>query len=190
MNDLTEEEIQFNDLVMKWNSKINLVSRRKENVYDLIKNSRIFLNYIPAVTGKLIDIGTGGGFPGIIIKIHRPGLNIVLADSIQKKINAVEDIIKSMKLKRIEALCSRAELLSQIKKHFRAFDYITARSVASLDVLAGYALGLLKPKGRLITIKGKDVQSEIEKTQSIYKNIHIELFNLAEERKAVIIRFN
>lgn len=189
MNDFTIEEHQFNDLVMKWNTKINLVSRRKENVFDLIKNSRIFLDYIPEGAGKLIDIGTGGGFPGIVIKLHRPELNIVLTDSIQKKIKAVENIIETMKLANIDAICSRAEDLSLINKHYMAYDYAVARSVAPLDVLAGYASGLLKPTGMLITVKGQDVYEEIEKAQSLFSNIYTELFDLAEEKKAVIIRF-
>ncbi len=190
MNELTRHELQFNDLLMDWNTKINLVSRKKENVYDLIMNSRVFLDYIPKGKGKLIDIGTGGGFPGIVIKLHRPELDVTLVDSIQKKITAVSDIIKNLNLKRIDAVCARAEQLSLIKKHYRAYDYAAARSVAPLDELAGYASGLLKKKGRLITIKGRDVCNEIERTRSTYKGIHIELFNLAEERKAVIITFN
>jgi 16S rRNA (guanine527-N7)-methyltransferase len=190
MKDLTEKELKFNDLIMEWNTRINLVSRKKENIYDLIINSRIFLEYIPKGKGKLIDIGTGGGFPGIVIKLHRPELNIVLADSIQKKITAVSDIITNLNLRRIEAVCARAEQLSLIKKHYHVYDYAAARSVAPLDELAGYASGLLKKGGRLITIKGKDVCNEIESMRRLYKNIHIELFNLAEERKAVIITFN
>lgn len=190
MNEFTKQELQFNNLVMGWNSKINLVSRKKENVYDLIMNSRVFLNYIPKGKWKLIDIGTGGGFPGIVIKLHRPGFDVTLVDSIQKKITAVSDIINKLNLKRIEALCSRAEQLSLIKKHFHAYDYAAARSVAPLDELAGYASALLKKKGKLITIKGKDVCNEIESMRRLYKNIHIEIFSLAEDRKAVIITFN
>jgi 16S rRNA (guanine527-N7)-methyltransferase len=189
MNELNKQELRFNDLVMEWNKKINLVSRKKENVFDLIKNSRIFLDYIPDTGGKLIDIGTGGGFPGIVIKIHRSEMEVTLADSIQKKITAVSDIIKRLRLSKISAVSERAENLSLINKHSHAYDYVTARSVAPLDVLAGYASGLLKNKGKLITIKGNDVQSEIEKTQSLFSNIHVELFNLAEDRKAVIITF-
>jgi 16S rRNA (guanine527-N7)-methyltransferase len=190
MNELTKQELQFNDLLMGWNTKVNLVSRKKENVYDLIINSRIFLDYIPKGKGKLIDIGTGGGFPGIVIKLHRPMLDITLVDSIQKKITAVSDIIKNLKLKRIDAVCARAEQLSLIKKHFHAYDYAAARSVAPLDELAGYASGLLGNNGRLITIKGKEVCNEIESMRRLYKNIHIEIYNLAEDRKAVIITFN
>lgn len=190
MNELTKQELQFNDRVMDWNTKINLVSRKKENVYDLIMNSRIFLDYIPKGKGKLIDIGTGGGFPGIVIKLQRPELDVTLVDSIQKKITAVSDIIKNLNLKRIEAVCARAEQLSLIKKHFHAYDFAAARSVAPLDELAGYASGLLKKKGKLITIKGKDACNEIESMRRLFKNIHIELFNLAEDRKAVIITFN
>ncbi len=99
-------EKKFNDLVMDWNSKINLVSRQKSNIYDLIDDSKLFLKHIVFQKGlKIMDLGTGGGLPGIVIKIHHPEIHITLVDSIQKKINAVGDITQKLGLENIEIIC-------------------------------------------------------------------------------------
>ena len=80
-------EKQFNELLMEWNQKINLISRKKIDAFDLIEDSKLFLEKINFTEGvKIFDLGTGGGLPGIVIAIHHPEAIVTLADSIQKKI--------------------------------------------------------------------------------------------------------
>lgn len=80
------KEQQFNDVLMEWNAKINLVSRKKLNVLDLIEDSKLFFKGINFKPGdRLLDLGTGGGLPGIVIAINHPEMNLVLVDSIEKE---------------------------------------------------------------------------------------------------------
>lgn len=187
------KERQFNDLIMGWNTKINLVSRQKNNVLDLIEDSRLFFEGIEFKPGlNILDLGTGGGFPGIVIAIHHPEVNLVLVDSIQKKISVVSDIIKRMELTNSIAICSRAESLvaggflqGKMKHHY---DYIVSRSVAVLQDLCAWSKSLIKPGGRLVTLKGGDIQGELNKTRSLpyVKNIHRKVFG---ERILVTVDF-
>jgi 16S rRNA (guanine527-N7)-methyltransferase len=178
---------QFNDLVIQWNQKINLVSRKKNNVYDLIEDSEIFLREIDTDKElKILDLGTGGGFPGIVLAISLPKAKIVLVDSIQKKINAVQDIISKLELTNAIAVCSRAEELVSnyskleiLGKTEKSFDYIVCRSVALLQDLCKWSEYLIKNGGELITIKGGDIKGEIKsaKKLSIVKDIIIKPYD-------------
>lgn len=178
---------QFNDLVMQWNQKINLVSRKKNNVYDLIEDSEIFLREIDTDKElKILDLGTGGGFPGIVLAINLPKAKIVLVDSIQKKVNAVQDIISKLELTNAIAVCSRAEelvskysKLDDLGKIEKSFDCIVCRSVAVLQDLCKWSEHLIKNSGELITITGGDIKGEIKsaKRLSIVKDIIIKPHN-------------
>lgn len=171
------KEQQYNDLLIEWNSKINLVSRKKPNVLDLIEDSRLFFNGIDFKEGlKILDLGTGGGFPGIVIAIHHPEVNMVMVDSIQKKITVVSDIIKRMELKNARAICSRAEELAHADSPFlkgvkgglaHSFDYVVSRSVAVLQDLCVWSKDLIKPGAKLVTLKGGDISGEIHKTRKL-----------------------
>ncbi len=182
-------ERKFNDLIMEWNTRINLVSRQKSNIYDLIDDSKLFLKHIDFSEGlKVMDLGTGGGLPGIIIKIHHPEIHITLVDSIQKKINAVSDIIRKLGLENVEAICARAEELAAKPEYRKKFDYIVARSVATLDALVKWTSGLVKPGGKLITVKGEDIEKELQRTKRFKYVKNIEFF-VREERKVVVVEF-
>lgn len=184
------KEQQYNDLLMEWNAKINLVSRQKKNVLDLIEDSKLFLqgiNFTPGI--NILDLGTGGGIPGIILAIHQPEANFMLVDSIQKKINVVTDITKRMELTNIKIVCGRAEEL--VKKsilHKNSFDYVVSRSVAVLQDLCAWSKELLKPGGNLVALKGGDIHGEIDKTRKLpyVKNIHRKVF---EDRILVTVDF-
>jgi 16S rRNA (guanine527-N7)-methyltransferase len=170
-------EKEFNDLLMEWNGKINLVSRKKGDVMDLIGESKLFFGKIDFKQGiKIFDLGTGGGFPGIVIAINHPEAEITMVDSIQKKITAVNDIIKKMQLTNARALCSRAEELATDKEHKYKYDYIVARSVAVLQDLAVWSRFLIKLGGKLITVKGGEIMGEINAAQKLryVKKVEIE----------------
>jgi 16S rRNA (guanine527-N7)-methyltransferase len=202
---LVREE-EFNSLLMEWNTKINLVSRKKTSVLDLIADSRLFFGEIDFRDGiNILDLGTGGGFPGIVIAIHHPEANLVLVDSIQKKINVVSDIIKKMNLTSCTAICSRAEDLTSLKSPFEKgdkggfevenvstfenhFDYVVSRSVAVLQDLCLWSKDLIKPRGKLITVKGGDIAGEIHKTRKL-NYIRKVKTTIDGERKIVAVDF-
>ncbi len=182
-------EKKFNDLVMEWNTRINLVSRKKSNIYDLIEDSKLFLKHIDFRKElRIMDLGTGGGLPGIVIKIHHPEIHITLIDSIQKKINAVRDITQKLSLENIEIICARAEELAKRPEYRKKFDYIVARSVTTLDDLAKWSKNLLKPGTKLVTIKGADISEELLRTKRLKYVKNIEIF-LENERKIVVVKF-
>lgn len=186
---IQELEKKYNDLVMEWNESINLVSRKKTDVYDLIKDSNLFLDYIDFRRDlEVMDLGTGGGIPGIVIKIHHPEIKITLVDSIQKKVNAVKDIVLKLGLQNIDIICSRAEELAKQESYKNRYDYIVARSVASLDNLVKWSKDLIKPGGKLVTVKGADIEKELKRTKklSYVKNIKVDP---GEDRKIVVVEF-
>ncbi|MCI0449100.1 MAG: 16S rRNA (guanine(527)-N(7))-methyltransferase RsmG [Chlorobi bacterium] len=168
------KEKQFNDLLIEWNKKINLVSRKKPDVFDLIEDSKLFFEAINFTPGnKILDLGTGGGFPGIVIALHHPEAELTLIDSIQKKINVVSDIVKQMELQNVNVICARAEEISQSPEHKSIYDYVVARSVTVLQDLAKWSKELLKPSGKLVAVKGGDIKGELSKTKrlSFVKNV-------------------
>ena len=188
------KEQEFNSLLMEWNVKVNLVSRKKNNILDLIDDSRLFFGAIDFKPGiNILDLGTGGGIPGIVIAVNHPGANLVLVDSVQKKINVVSDIIKKMNLSNASAVCARAEELSkntsgENSEYYRMFDYVVARSVTVLQDLCKWSFELLKPGGKLVCVKGGDISGEISMTRKLayIKNLKI---TDSGERKIITAEF-
>jgi 16S rRNA (guanine527-N7)-methyltransferase len=164
----SEKEKLFNDLVLEWNKKINLVSRKRTDVYELIEDSKTFFDYIDfSGNPKVLDFGTGGGFPGIVLKIHHPEMRLTLLDSIGKKIKAVTDIVNRLELEDVEIICSRAEDLARLPDYKNSYDYIVARAVATFDLLTEWSKGLVKPSGKLLTIKGgPELEAEIRRVNN------------------------
>ncbi len=155
--------IDYNKYLTEWNLKVNVISRQNNSIENIALNSVFFLaKYKFNPKAKVIDIGTGGGFPGIPLKIIYPEIDITLCDSIRKKISVVGDIIKLMGLNNAEAICSRAEELKYKKKYFRKFDYVVSKSVATLDNLFKWGRGLLNENGEFLCIKGGDMNDEVE----------------------------
>lgn len=111
-----------------------------------------------------IDIGTGAGFPGVPIKIARPGLRITLLDSLQKRILFLRAAAAELGLTDVECIHARAEDL--VKQKGASYNLATARAVARLDKLAGYALPLVRPGGIFLAMKGPDAAEEIEEAKS------------------------
>ena len=162
---------RYYELLIEWNEKINLTSiTKKEDVYlkhfyDSLTLVKIMnLNHI----STFADVGTGAGFPGIVIKIFFPLLHITLIDSLNKRTDFLNLVIKELNLKDVEVITSRAE---DYKKR-ENFDLVTARAVANLHVI----LELLTPlsKKYVILMKG-DATIELENTDYLYKELDIKL---------------
>ena len=122
----------------------------------------------------LADIGTGGGFPGIPLKILYPNIRVTLVDSIRKKITAVEDMIRQLGFDGIEAVCSRAEDLGKRKEFRRSFEAVTAKAVAPLDKLYEWSKDLLADNGKMFFIKGGDTEGELLELKKHSGNIKID----------------
>lgn len=164
--------MQYAKLLIEWNQKVNLISRKdEENVL-----SRHILHSLALAMPQsmdsdfeegsmILDIGTGGGLPGVPLAIVRPDCTFRLVDSIQKKINAVNDMIGQLGLTNIEALTGRAEEMRKQKKLLPNFDGVVSRAVAPLDELVGWTKNLIKPGAFLYSLKGGDLTEEITRTK-------------------------
>jgi len=162
----------FTHLVTEKNKDINLVSRTD---LDNIVERHVFLSayitkFFPDRVSKFIDIGTGGGLPGIPIAIMRPDLRGVLVDSTAKKVDAVKEFIDKLKLSNIIAENYRVESNEFIEKYKEQFDLIVSRATVPLIILIRYALPLVKEKSYILSIKGGDLNEEFSKAELKYKS--------------------
>ncbi len=162
----------FAELVADKNESVNLISRR--DIGNIIEN-HVFLcsyitKYVPEKATHFLDIGTGGGFPGIPLAIMRPELRGVLVDSTNKKINAVTEFIDKLKLGNVIAENDRVESPEFIEKYKDSFDLVVSRASVPLIILFRYSLPLIKEKAYLLAIKGGDLDTEYKKAEMKYKS--------------------
>jgi 16S rRNA (guanine527-N7)-methyltransferase len=167
----TERLAYFAQLVSEKNKKINLISKRD---IDSIIEKHVFISayitkYLPEKVTKFLDIGTGGGFPGIPIAIMRPDVRGVLADSTSKKVDAVKEFIDKLKLSNVIAENHRVESEEFINRHGNSFDLIVSRATVPLIILFRYAIPLIKEKAFLFAMKGGDLTDEYSKAELKYK---------------------
>ena len=154
---------KYYNLLIEWNEKINLTTITKiEDVY--LKHFYDSLTLAKEIDFSkdivLCDVGSGAGFPGIVIKIFFPNTKITLVDSLQKRVNYLNKIIEDLGLKDIIAIHSRMEDYSRLNEE--KFDYITARAVADLSVISEVSVRSLKTNGSLVFMKA-NCDEEIEK---------------------------
>ena len=162
----------FADLVVDKNEGVNLISRRDA---EKIVENHIFISsyiskYIPEKCTNFLDIGTGGGFPGIPLAIVRPELKGVLVDSTTKKIDAVKEFIDKLKLGNVKAENMRVESDEFKEKYANTFDLVVSRATVPLVILFRYAIPLIKDKAYLAAIKGGDLDEEFQKAEMKYKS--------------------
>ncbi len=159
-------------LVVQKNEAINLISRK--DTENIIENhvfiSALVTNYICDKPKKFLDIGTGGGFPGIPIAILKPLLRGVLADSIGKKIDSVDEFIKKLKLSNVKTVNDRVENPAFIEAYKESFDIFVSRATVPVSVLVRYALPLMQEKAKILAIKGGNLDSEIKEAETKYKS--------------------
>jgi 16S rRNA (guanine527-N7)-methyltransferase len=168
----SERLAYFAKLVVDKNKNLNLISKRD---VDSIIEKHVFLSayiskYLPDKVSKFLDIGTGGGFPGIPLAIMRPDLRGILVDSTEKKIKAVQGFIDKLKLSNIIADNDRVESEEFISRHSNSFDLIVSRATVPLIILFRYAIPLIKDKAYLLAMKGGDLTEEFKKAEMKYKS--------------------
>ncbi|WP_077369281.1 16S rRNA (guanine(527)-N(7))-methyltransferase RsmG [Anaerosalibacter sp. Marseille-P3206] len=169
---LTEEQVSkftlYKELLLEWNQKINITAIDDEEEIDIkhFLDSLTILKIDLFKKGvKVIDIGTGGGFPGLPLKIVEESIDLVLLDSLKKRINFLDEVIKELKLDNVNTIHGRAEDYGQDKKYREKFDIAISRAVASLDVLCEYTLPFVKVGGYFVSMKGKNIDEELEEAK-------------------------
>lgn len=187
---------EYMDLLLERNEKINLtaITEPEEVILKHFIDSLTINKYIRE-NKTLADVGTGAGFPGIPLKIYRPDLNVTLVDSLNKRINFLNEVIFKLDLKDINTVHSRIEDFGKDKKYRESFDYVTARAVANLTTLSEYLIPISKINGQCICMKGNDIEEEVKNSKNainllggkIDKVDYFELPNSDISRNVIII---
>jgi 16S rRNA (guanine527-N7)-methyltransferase len=141
--------------LLEWNRTINLtaITKPEDVAVKHFLDAIAPLAHLPA-HGRLLDIGTGGGFPGLPVKVMRPELSMTLIDGVRKKVNFVKYVIRKLELENIRALQARAEELGRDQACMGGFQIIICRALADLDKLLYLAAPLLSPQGCILAYQG------------------------------------
>lgn len=118
------------------------------------------------LSGSVIDVGTGAGFPGLVLKILKPEIKICLLDSLNKRIGFLNEVVNQLGLKDVEMVHARAEDGAQNKSYREKFDFCVSRAVANLSTLSEYCLPFVKVGGMFVSMKGPDVTEELDNARS------------------------
>ena len=171
-NEQAEKFYKYMKLLIEWNEKINLTAITEENEIILkhFIDSLTVLKYINQ-TDRIIDVGTGAGFPGIPIAIMMSNTKITLLDSLNKRINFLNDAIKELDLKNIETIHSRSEDCGKDISKREYYDIAIARAVANLTTLSEYLLPFVKIGGKMICMKGSEVGEELKNADFAIKEL-------------------
>lgn len=185
---------QYYELLIDWNNKINLtrITEPQEVAVKHFADSLTLLNYydIPE-KAKIIDVGTGAGFPGIPLKIARPDIQLTLLDSLNKRLVFLNEVCQSIGIE-AEIIHARAEDGGRSPEHREMYDVAVSRAVARLNVLSEYCIPYVKLKGAFVAMKGPEMTEEIkeaEKAVSLLggKIVKTEEFEIPDESSRTIV---
>ena len=187
---------EYMNMLIKWNENINLTSITDPNDVVLKHFIDSLTIYKMAENMNIIDVGTGAGFPGIPLKIIDKDINVTLLDSLNKRINFLNEVIKKLELQNIKAIHGRVEEVARNKEYRESFDIAVSRAVAPLNVLLEYMIPLIKVGGKCICMKGSNVEEEINQSANALKRLNAEIeqvesFNLPGtdmKRNIVIVK--
>ena len=159
----TEQFFEYMNLLIEWNEKMNLtaITDPEEIILKHFIDSITILKDIDD-NSKVVDVGTGAGFPGIPLSIMNPTLKITLVDSLNKRLIFLQEVVDKLNLRNVEIVHARAEEFGQDKKYRERFDISTSRAVANLSTLSEYLIPLVKVGGKVISMKASEANEEIE----------------------------
>ena len=176
----------YKDFLKEYNKKVNLTSivEDEEIIVKHFLDSLTVLTEIDITEGaNMIDVGTGAGFPGLVLKIAREKLNLVLVDSTMKKVRFLEETVKRLGLEDGSVRCIHAraeELFRQQPELSGGFDYAISRAVARLPRLVEYCLPYVKSGGEFVAMKGRNYGEELEESREIVKKLGGKISNVKE----------
>lgn len=193
--------LTYYELLVETNKVMNLTAITEfdevieKHFLDSLSLCRVYdFKNIPEKSGsiKVLDMGTGAGFPGIPLKIAFPKIEFVLADSLNKRIRFLQDVIARLGLKKIEAVHARAEEMGRNKLYREQFDLCVSRAVANLSSLSEYCIPFVKEGGKFISYKSGEIDEEVEqakkaifllggKVEDVYK------FDLYEQKRSFVL---
>jgi 16S rRNA (guanine527-N7)-methyltransferase len=179
--DITDSQFkklsQYADLLKKKNEELNLtaITDTQQIWIKHILDSLMAVPFFKVEPGmQVMDIGTGGGLPGIPLAILFPSVNFILADSVQKKINAVEEFVHELNLKNVRCISERAETLGHDPVHRDQYDLVLTRALAPLRILIELTVPLIHLYGNVIAYKGPEYISELSASQNAIAKLQAE----------------
>jgi 16S rRNA (guanine527-N7)-methyltransferase len=189
---------QYESELLTWNERFNLTAIRdsEEIRTKHFLDSMTCLQVMRSQSGsKLIDIGTGAGFPGLVLKIANPGQQVTLVESVGKKVDFCRHIVNVLGLEQVSVLQDRAEVLGRMVEHREGYDWATARAVAVLPVLAEYLLPFVRIGGSMLAMKGANAPAEAHTAEHalrvlggrLRELVPIVLPGVADERYLVVV---
>ncbi len=185
---MSPEFEKYMNLLLEWNKKINLtaITEPREVEIKHFEDSLTCLKSGYIKDGdKIVDVGTGAGFPGLPIKIENKNVNLTLMDSLNKRINFLKEVSNQLGLD-VECIHIRAEEAGKNKLYREQFDVSVSRAVARLSLLTEYCLPLVKKGGYMLAMKGKDIEDELEEAKPLIKILggkvkEVQLHTLSDE---------
>ena len=178
-----EQFIKYMRLLQEWNEKINLTAITDDE--EVIKKH--FIDCIKAFKSDaiknaktIIDVGTGAGFPGLPIAIMNPNVKVTLLDSLNKRINYLNTVVRELGLKNVTTIHSRAEDGARKPELREKFDVATSRAVANMAVLSEYCMPDVKKDGYFVALKGPSVDEELKNATNAIKTLGGELKEIIE----------
>ncbi len=169
---------KYIEVFLEQNSRLNLISKNDEkylwekHIFDSLAIEKVFEKY--GKGKKLLDIGTGGGFPAVPIALAYPDIEVYALDSIRKKINAIENLKSELNIKNLHPVCERVENFHE------KFDIITSRAVAPLKVIVEYAAPLMNANSFFAAYKSRKTKEEIQDAQKVLKKYKLSITDIFE----------
>ncbi|MDE2819955.1 MAG: 16S rRNA (guanine(527)-N(7))-methyltransferase RsmG [Chloroflexota bacterium] len=171
------------DMLLDWNQRMNLTSitAPEDIVVKHFLDSLTLVKVVPQFDRlRLIDVGTGAGFPGLALAIAFPALNVTLLDSTAKKLRFIQSVGEELQLKNVRTIHVRAEDAGRDKSHRASYDIAVARAVARLPILMEYLLPLAKPEGQVIAMQGMTAYDDANSAAKAIDALGGELFTIEE----------
>lgn len=153
---------EYKELLVEWNEKMNLTAIT-EDYEVIIKHFVDCLECTHLITDekKIIDVGTGAGFPGMVLAIYYPQIDFTLLDGLNKRLIFLEEVVNKLGLKNVKIVHARAEEAARNEEYFETFDAVVSRAVANLPVLLEYTSPYVKVNGKCIVMKGDNAKEEL-----------------------------
>jgi 16S rRNA (guanine527-N7)-methyltransferase len=185
--------------LLHWNEHISLTAIRDAEgvrIKHFLDSLTVLLGWERhAPPSKLVDVGTGAGFPGLVLKLIWPGTKLTLVESVHKKADFCKHIVDRLGLNQVTILTERAEVIGQHPEHRQVYDLAVARAVAQMPILMEYLLPLVHRNGIVMAMKGETAPAETQESGraihilggKLHKLVHVELPGVVEERFIVVV---
>lgn len=189
---------RYEQELLEWNTRFNLTAIR--DVEEI--RTKHFMDSLTCMlvmhelrTERLIDVGTGAGFPGLVLKIAFPGIQLTLVESVGKKADFCRHVVQTLGLENVLVLSERAEVVGALPAHREKYDWAVARAVAAMPVLAEYLLPLVRVGGNMLAMKGESGPAEAHGAEhamhllggQLRQLLPVTLPGVVEERYLVVV---